>query len=181
MKQSSIVTLVVFTIAAFCAVNADLSEERVSDAWADFYKSYYEQHAGAEDRDLGVHHHHASSSYNSPPAPVASYDSPAFVPYPSSSYSYGDSFKSIDFSAPETALVIGAAGLLAGFIAIATLIDQSNQLHNVCESAKGVGNTALTKTSATADLATVSAATVTARLNLIEDAINAFTTPDCRD
>jgi hypothetical protein len=77
--------------------------------------------------------------------------------------------------------VIGAAGLLAGFIAIATLIDQSNQLHNVCESAKGVGNTALTKTSATADLATVSAATVTARLNLIEDAINAFTTPDCRD
>ena len=104
MKQSSIVAIVAFAIAAFCMVSADLSEERVSDAWADFYKSYYEEHAGAEDRDLGIGHHHHSSGYSSPPAPVAAYDSPQFVPYPSTSYSYGDSFKSIDFSAPETAV-----------------------------------------------------------------------------
>ena len=46
--------------------------------------------------------------------------------------------------------------------------------------AKGVGNTALTKT-ATTDLPNANAAEITARLNLIEDAINAFATPDCTD
>ena len=102
MKPSTI-AFSIFAIALFGAVNADLSEERVSDAWAEFYKSYYEQHAGAEDRDLGLHHHHSSSGYSSPPAPVSSYDSPAFVPYPS--YSSTDlGFKSFDFSAPETAV-----------------------------------------------------------------------------
>ena len=106
--------------------------------------------------------------------------------------------------------MIGAAGLLAGFIAIATLIDQSNQLTNVCKSvsifiyhlksrlfftlfvyqifiyivfidtqAKGVGNTALART-LTTNLPNNNAAEITARLNLIEDAINAFSTPDCR-
>ena len=103
MKQSTIAFTLAFAIAAFGAVKADLSEERVSDAWADFYKSYYEQHAGAEDRDLGIGHHHHSSSGYSAPAPVSSYDSPAFVPYPS--YSSTDlGFKSFDFSAPETAV-----------------------------------------------------------------------------
>ena len=112
MKQSSIIAIVAFAIAAFCMVSADLSEERVSDAWADFYKSYYEEHAGAEDRDLGIGHHHHSSGYSSPPAPVAAYDSPQFVPYPSTSYSYGDSFKSIDFSAPETAVICNILSII---------------------------------------------------------------------
>ena len=104
MKLSTIAFTLTFAIAAFGAVKADLSEERVSDAWADFYKSYYEQHAGAEDRDLGIGHHHHSSGYSAP-APVSSYDSPAFVPYPS--YSSTDlGFKSFDFSAPETAVSI---------------------------------------------------------------------------
>merc|ERR1711944_143263 len=179
MRQSTIAITFAFAIAAFGAVKADLSEERVSDAWADFYKSYYEHHAGAEDRDLGIGHHHHSSSGYSAPAPVSSYDSPAFMPCPS--YSSTDlGFKSFDFSAPETALVFGVAGLLAGFIAIATLITQANQLENICEAAKGVGNTALTKT-ATTDLPNANAAEITARLNLIEDAINAFATPDCTD
>ena len=31
-------------------------------------------------------------------------------------------------------LVFGVAGLLAGFIAIATLITQANQLENICEA-----------------------------------------------
>jgi len=177
MKQFTVAITLAFAIASFGAVKADLSEERVSDAWADFYKSYYEHHAGAEDRDLGIGHHHHSSSGYSAPAPVSSYDSPAFVPYPS--YSSTDlGFKSFDFSAPETALVIGAAGLLAGFIAIATLINQADQLQNICEAAKGVGNTALTKTAATN---VADAAGITARLNLIEDAINAFKTPECTE
>lgn len=176
MKQFTVAITLAFAIASFGAVKADLSEERVSDAWADFYKSYYEQHAGAEDRDLGIGHHHHSSGYSAP-APVSSYDTPAFVPYPS--YSSTDlGFKSFDFSAPETALVIGAAGLLAGFIAIATLINQADQLQNICEAAKGVGNTALTKTAATN---VADAAGITARLNLIEDAINAFKTPECTE
>merc|ERR1711899_205696 len=88
----------------------------------------------------------------------------------------------------ETALISVIPGIAAllGVIVLAWVQanDQQNQqsdIDNICTSVKATGNTAMTvsATSDFADTANPTAAEVVTRLNLLENAINAFTTPDC--
>ena len=97
MKPSTLIALAI-TIFVAHIVTADLSSDRVSDAWASYYKQYYEEHNGVDDRNSG--YNAPSTSYDSPPA---SYDSPSYV----TSY---NSYKSTPFDLlkpqldPETAV-----------------------------------------------------------------------------
>merc|ERR1712141_985719 len=167
MEFSKISVLAIIVCVAHIATS-DLSEDRVSDAWAEFYKSYYEQHSGAEERDLGGFGA-PSSSYAEPAAPSTGYGAPA-TSYDSPAY--GTSFsdvKGVDLLSPETTLVIGAAGLIAGMVAIAALVVQSNQVSSICTTTKALGDTSLTLSTATN---TATAALIAAQLNLIENKIN---------
>ena len=86
----------VFTITLCLAqiIEADLSDDRVSDAWADFYKSYYEQHNEAQERDHGYH----------APAPISSgYDTPS-VAYDSPTYGAYSASPALDLLSPETSV-----------------------------------------------------------------------------
>ena len=102
MEFSKISVLAIIVCVAHIATS-DLSEDRVSDAWAEFYKSYYEQHSGAQERDHGGYEA-PSASYGEPAAPSTGYGAPA------SSYdspAYGASFsdvKDIDLLSPETSV-----------------------------------------------------------------------------
>jgi len=172
----SIQTVIFVTVCVAHVVIGDLSEQRVSDAWADFYKSYYEQNSGSEDNNDRDFH-----------APATSYDSPTFhshgssyhtsPSYSSYPYSYGG-LKSFDLFSGDTSLVIGSAGLLAGLIAIAVLVLHSNELQSICETGKNIGNINL---AATAAAGPADAAATAVELNRIITAINAVPTPDCRD
>jgi len=123
--------------------------EQAGDPYADYYKHFYETHTGQVAQERNPHGHSSGGLS--------------------------------ELATPETALVVGAAGLLAGLLGIAAYINQQDDLKSVCKTAKEVGDTKLVK-SATTNFVTVSAPTaaeVVARLNLIEDAINKFSTPDC--
>jgi len=174
MEFSKISVLAIIVCVAHIATS-DLSEDRVSDAWAEFYKSYYEQHSGAQERDHGGYEA-PSASYGEPAAPSTGYGAPA-TSYDSPAY--GASFsdvKDIDLLSPETSLVIGAAGLIAGMVAIAALVVQSNHISSICTTTKALGNTALTLSTSTN---TGTAANIAAQLNLIENKINSYATPTC--
>jgi len=174
MEFSKISVLAIIVCVAHIATS-DLSEDRVSDAWAEFYKSYYQQHSGAQERDHGGYEAPAAS-YAEPAAPSTGYGAPA-TSYDSPAY--GASFsdvKGVDLLSPETTLVIGAAGLIAGMVAIAALVVQSNQVSSICTTTKALGDTSLTLSTATN---TASAALIAAQLNLIENKINGYATPSC--
>merc|ERR1739845_189710 len=164
----SILRVILVTVCVAHVAIADLSEQRVSDAWAEFYKSYYEQHSGpADNNDRDFH--------------ATSYDSPTFNPSPSytsfsSPYSYGG--KTIDLFSGDTALVFGGAGLIAGMIAIAALVIHSNQLRSICKTSKEVGKVNLAAVGSTVPS---TAALTATELNKIITAINAFSTPDCQE
>ena len=102
MEFSKISVLAIIVCVAHIATS-DLSEDRVSDAWAEFYKSYYEQHSGAQERDHGGYEA-PSASYGEPAAPSTGYGAPA-TSYDSPAY--GASFsdvKDIDLLSPETSV-----------------------------------------------------------------------------
>ena len=92
----SILTVILVTVCVAHVAIADLSEQRVSDAWAEFYKSYYEQHSGpADNNDRDFH------------PPATSYDSPTYHSSPSyssfsSPYAYGG--KTIDLFSGDTSV-----------------------------------------------------------------------------
>merc|ERR1712080_342871 len=107
-------------------------------------------------------------------APSASYAEPA-----APSTGYGAPFsdvKGLDLLSPETSLVIGIAGLIAGMVAIAALVDQSNKVSSICTTTKALGDTSLTLSTSTN---TATAALIAAQLNLIENKINSYATPSC--
>ena len=117
--EFSKISVLAITLCVACFVTGDLSEDRVSDAWAEFYKSYYEQHSGAEDRDLGGFGA-PSSSYAEPAAPSTGYGAPA-TSYDSPAY--GASFsdvKGVDLLSPETTVCFNCYNLQDYFFAIAT-------------------------------------------------------------
>ena len=102
MEFSKISVLAIIVCVAHIATS-DLSEDRVSDAWAEFYKSYYEQHSGAQERDHGGYEA-PSASYAEPAAPSTGYGAPA-TSYDSPAY--GASFsdvKGLDLLSPETSV-----------------------------------------------------------------------------
>ena len=102
MEFSKISVLAIIVCVAHIATS-DLSEDRVSDAWAEFYKSYYEQHSGAQERDHGGYEA-PSASYGEPAAPSTGYGAPA-TSYDSPAY--GATFsdvKDIDLLSPETSV-----------------------------------------------------------------------------
>jgi len=177
--EFSKISVLAITLCVACFVTGDLSEDRVSDAWAEFYKSYYEQHSGAEERDLGGFGA-PSSSYAEPAAPSTGYGAPA-TSYDSPAY--GASFsdvKGVDLLSPETTLVIGAAGLLAGMIAIGALVVQSNQVSSICTTTKALGDTSLTALTTTElTAAGFASTTAAAKVQAIITAINGYATPDC--
>ena len=109
--EFSKISVLAITLCVACFVTGDLSEDRVSDAWAEFYKSYYEQHSGAEERDLGGFGA-PSSSYAEPAAPSTGYGAPA-TSYDSPAY--GASFsdvKGVDLLSPETTVCFNCYNLI---------------------------------------------------------------------
>jgi len=108
------------------------------------------------------------------------------VPAYTSGVSTADEKQGVDESAMVAALP-GIAALLGVIVlAWAQANDHNNQqteldtyktrISNLCTSATGVGNTVLALSTTTN---TAAIGNVPARLNLIENAINAFTTPTC--
>jgi len=90
----------------------------------------------------------------------------------------------------DAALVLGTIGAIMGTLAAIGVVLNNNNVHelsmdqdSICTTVKYLGNTALTKTTTTNMPGTSYDATVQgvviARLNLIEDAINGYATPDC--
>merc|ERR1712165_411034 len=163
MKFTIITVALVMVCVAHVAVG-DLSEQRVSDAWADFYKSYYEQHSTPDENDRDFH---AGSSYDAPaihhaPSYSSSFSGSSYSPY---SY-YGKTF---DLFSGDTSMVLGIAGLIAGLIAIAALVIHSNELQSLCDTGKNIGDINLAA-SAAANLGTP--AGIAADLNRIITAIN---------
>jgi len=80
---------------------------------------------------------------------------------------------------PDAALVLGTVGAIMGSLAAVGVVLSTQNVNSICTTAKALGDTSLAVTSATTDLSTLSAATVTARLNLIENKINGYATPSC--
>merc|ERR1712117_305591 len=82
------------------------------------------------------------------------------------------------------AMGLGAAGALGALVQHESIKDLETDRNAICTSVQGIGNTALTATTINDLTGTDGDATATnmeiiARLNLIENAINAFTTPTC--
>ena len=110
MEFSKISVLAIIVCVAHIATS-DLSEDRVSDAWAEFYKSYYQQHSGAQERDHGGYEAPAAS-YAEPAAPSTGYGAPA-TSYDSPAY--GASFsdvKGVDLLSPETTVCFNCYNLM---------------------------------------------------------------------
>merc|ERR1712227_122528 len=115
--------------------------------------------------------------------------------YPGQTYSTDSQVSTVDRQGTleETALISVIPGIAAllGVIVLAWVQandqnNQQNQIDNICSSVRATGNTALTLTTIS-DLTGDSTATtatngeILGRLNLIETAINAFTTPGDSD
>merc|ERR1712018_468436 len=94
----------------------------------------------------------------------------------------------------DAGLVLGTIGAIMGTLAAIGVVINNNNIHNLskdqdnlCTTVKATGNTALTLSDAslTAQFTGGTGGTaatntqIVARLNLIENAINAFTTPTC--
>merc|ERR1711997_345223 len=86
----------------------------------------------------------------------------------------------------DAALVLGTIGAIMGTLAAIGVVLNNNNVHelsmdqdSICTTVKYLGNTALTKTSTTTIGGTYSQTQIIAQLNLIEDALNGYATPDC--
>jgi len=91
----------------------------------------------------------------------------------------------------DAALIIGFIGVMIGGLAAIgvvlndnNIIDLSKDQDSICTTTKALGSTALTKTTyanlgSTATYTEAVALQIVAQLNLIEDAINGYATPDC--
>jgi len=112
--------------------------------------------------------------------------------YPGQTYS--SDTKVVDRQDPAEAALVSVVPGIAALLGVIVLAwvqandqnNQQNQIDNICSSVRATGNTALTLTTIS-DLTGDSTATtatngeILGRLNLIETAINAFTTPGDSD
>merc|ERR1712001_297857 len=87
----------------------------------------------------------------------------------------------------DAALVLGTIGAIMGTLAAIGVVLNNNNVHelstdqdSICTTTKAIGNTALTL-SALTDITTTNPTNtqIVTRLNLIENAINNWATPDC--
>merc|ERR1719422_395326 len=130
---------------------------------------------------------HTSGSYGAPAEPsytASAYDAPAAPVAPVAKEDDDDDDEELLLIGVFIAMGLGAAGALGALVQHESIKDLETERNSICTSVQAVGNTALTATTINdltgADNAdTATNMEIIARLNLIENAINAFTTPTC--
>merc|ERR1712223_1705181 len=157
IKMMSFKTLVICSVIVYAqATKPDVLAKRDSSVEVDPYAAYYEQYSNAvHTTGLTEKQGFAGAMENV----------------------FGD----------DAALVLGTIGALMGTLAAIGVVLNNNNVNelskdqdSICTTTLGIGNTALTLTALT-DITTTNPTNteIVSRLNLIENAINNWSTPDC--